>query len=226
MILYHGTNTKRLPSIKEKGLVPTAPKASAGDDYVYLTDKPKIAALFSGYGKDSQGFSKEGYMAPMDAKRQTGVVLKVKIDSKFLEEDQIWGKKINELKDAKKLYKKIYDEILNDLNKGNQVLEFEVETELHKLWKENAEEGDEYAPDFMDQEDWDYAIEKVVGKRAKSEVDDMLKEAKEYMSGKLYQYSETIPPENILGVMPAKKYLGQKKEAERQFGNGMEIQTL
>jgi hypothetical protein len=227
MFLYHGTNTKRLPVIKKQGLIPTAPKASSGEDFIYLTDKPGVAALFSGYGSDKQGFLKEGYMAPLEIKMNTGVVLKVKIDPKFLEDDQIWGKKVKELKNPNKLYKKIHDEILDEVN-GNQVLEWEVENELHRMWKESglAEEGEDYAPEEMSQEDWDHAIEVVVSKRAKKELKSILEEAKVYMAGKLYQYSEKIPPEDIVGVYPAKKFLKGKKETGREFGGGIDIQVM
>ena len=227
MFLYHGTNTKRLPAIKKQGLLPTAPKASKGEDFVYLTDKPKVAALFSGYGQDKQGFQREGYMAPLDAKLKTGIVLKVEVDPKYLEEDQIWGKKVRELKNPNALYKKIYEEILSEVN-GNQILEWEVENELRKLWKESGleEEGEEYAPENMSQEEWDHAIEVVVSRRAKQELKSMLEEAKEYMVGKLYQYSETIPPENIVGGYPAKNYLKGKKEIGKEFGGGIDIQVM
>ena len=220
MILYHGTNTKRLPSIKKQGLLPTAPKASMGDNFVYLTDNPEVAALFSGFGRDSQGFHREGYMTSLEARRQTGVVLKVNVDKKYLEKDQIWDKKLKELKDPK-LYHKIYDEILKDYQSGNQVLDFQVERELHKIWKDSDTDFD-YNPDSMQPEDIDYAVDVVVKRLADKEVKSLKDETKHFTSGKLYQYSRPIPSRDIIDILPAKDYL-KNKDTGKDFGKNMEL---
>lgn len=227
MILYHGTSTKRLPAIEKQGLIPTAPKASKGDDFVYLTDNPIVAALFSGHGRDSQGFSREGYMTPLSAKLQTGIVLKVRVDPKYLEDDQIWSKKVKEIKDPN-FYKKIYDEILHDLNRGNPVLEHHVETVLYEIWKESGLEadGESYDPELMSEEDWDYAIDTVVSREAKKELKSMTEEAKRFLSGKLYQYSQIIPRKDILSVIPASKFLKKDSSDSKNFGNQLQLAEM
>ena len=218
--LYHGTNTKRLPSILKEGLNPKAQKASKGDDYVYLTDNPAVAALFSGFGTDSMGMSHEGYMSPLSGKNKNGVVLEVQVDRSLLEEDQIWAKKLKEL--GGDGYKKIYDSILEDAQRGNQVIDFYVDKEIHKLWEESEpEDGEEYDPVELS-EDWhEAAIHNVVERMAKKEHAEALKEMKKFTAGKLYQYSAVVEPNDIVKVHKAAKYLTE--DLNRMFGNELKL---
>lgn len=220
MFLYHGTSTKRLESIKEKGLDPKAQKASSGHNYVYLTDSPEIAARFSGLGPDAMGMIREGYMASNDAKAKTGVVLKVKIPNpKKLAPDAIWSKELKKL-NGKSAYQKAYDEVAQDLERGNQVLDSKFDGIMHKLCKEMAD-GDEEDFQVCYENPTEELIEQaqhlLCDQYAKKEQASVEREIEFFNSGKLYQYPDLIPPEAIVEVLPAKKYLG--KSDERSLGN-------
>ena len=220
MKLYHGTNTKRLPSILKEGLNPKAQKASNGDDFVYLTDNPAVAALFSGFGTDSMGMSHEGYMAPLSGKSKNGVVLEVRVDPSLLEEDQIWAKELKELSGDG--YKKIYDSILEDAERGNQIIDFYVEEELHELWKgSEPEEGEEYDPAELSSEWHEEATHNVVERMAKKEHAAALKEMKKFTAGKLYQYPAVVGPKDIVKVHKSAKYLTE--DLNRMFGNELKL---
>jgi len=52
-VLYHGTNTRRIASIRKNGLVPESPKASSGGDFVYLYFKEPIQGTFQMRSKTS-----------------------------------------------------------------------------------------------------------------------------------------------------------------------------
>jgi GNAT superfamily N-acetyltransferase len=221
VVLYHGTNTRRLKEIEKRGLDPKAPKASSGDNFVYLTDSPEVAAEFSGYGKDSQGFMREGYMAPHDGKKQNGVILKVKVEKKLLEPDQIWADKLKELAGDEQSFESLKQEILEDID-GNQVLEFHVEEAAWRMAKEAVDEGefDEgEEPDLEDlaREYWEHASHEVAEKEARKIFDGQKAEMERFTKGKLYQYPKLIPPEDIVDVIPAKKHLSKNKT--RNFGN-------
>jgi len=220
VILYHGTSTKRLDSIKEKGLDPKAHKASNGHNYVYLTDSPKIAARFSGYGPDAMGMIREGYMSSNESKAKTGVILKLEVPNpKKLAPDAIWSKELKKL-NAKSAYKKTYDEIAKDLDAGNQVLDFEFDGIMYKLCKERAE-GDEEEFQYCYENPTEDMIEDarhiLCDSYAKKEQASVLREINFFKTGKLYQYPDLIPPEAIIEVLPAKKYLGSSED--RSLGN-------
>ena len=221
MFLYHGTNKKRLDSIKKEGLIVNAPKASMGHDFIYLTDKPEIAAEFSGYGADQMGMHHEGYMAPRKGKLINGIVLKVNVNKKYLAPDKIWEPKIKELKNPKKVLKKISDEIREDIGQGNPVLDFHLDTEVFKLAKEH-DLVDDYDEGMMPEDFVDDAIETVVKTFAKKEFDNLMKESAIYLAGNLYQYSKPIPTKDIISIEPAKKYL--KKRQTNYFGNDISLE--
>lgn len=226
--LYHGTNTKRLEKIKKEGLDPKALKASSGDNFVYLTDNPEVAAEFSGFGTDRQGVPHEGYMTPLEGKKKNGVVLKVKVDSSWLKPDKIWGDKLKQLKNRDRMIADLTEEIKGDIN-GNQVLEFYADEEAHRLAQEEIKNNpDDFTDDdieWLTQDRYDEASHTVAEREATKIVDGQLAELKKFAKGKLYQCAKRIPPEAIVEVIPAKKFLPKTESGSRNFGND-EIEVM